>query len=96
MDFEYALPFVVMVWAMTWQFITSRELKTLFWIVVIYICLLSGLRDRVGPDWPGYEQVFTAFANGANKNSQRFYRIVNEVPAVLMIIIVIMVIVKPF
>lgn len=37
-----------------------------------------------------------AFAEGRNTKSQRFFRIVNEVPAVLMIIIVIMVIVKPF
>jgi len=37
-----------------------------------------------------------AFAEGKNENSQRFYRIVNEVPAVLMIVIVVMVVVKPF
>jgi len=37
-----------------------------------------------------------AFANDNNTNSQKFYRIMNEVPAVLMVVIVIMVIVKPF
>ena len=36
------------------------------------------------------------FANDANTNSERYYRIMNEVPAVLMIIIVIMVVVKPW
>ncbi len=36
------------------------------------------------------------FANGANSRSQRFYRIANEVPTVLMIAIVVLVIVKPF
>jgi putative membrane protein len=36
------------------------------------------------------------FAADRNAHSQRFYRIVNEVPAVLMIGIVILVIVKPF
>ena len=36
------------------------------------------------------------FAEGKNTRSQRFYRIVNEVPAVLMILIVILVVVKPF
>ena len=35
------------------------------------------------------------FANDANTRSAKFYRILNEVPTVLMIIIVIMVIVKP-
>ena len=36
------------------------------------------------------------FAADRNAHSQKFYRIVNEVPAVLMIGIVILVIVKPF
>lgn len=36
------------------------------------------------------------FANDRNTRSQKFYRIINEVPTVLMIGIVIMVIVKPF
>ncbi|HUA77873.1 MAG TPA: protoporphyrinogen oxidase HemJ, partial [Acetobacteraceae bacterium] len=36
------------------------------------------------------------FLADANHRSQRFYRIANEVPAVLMVIIVIMVIVRPF
>ena len=36
------------------------------------------------------------FEAGRNINSQRFYRIVNEAPAVLMIAIVILVVVKPF
>ena len=34
--------------------------------------------------------------NDANTKPQKFYRIMNEVPTVLMIIIVIMVIVRPF
>jgi putative membrane protein len=36
------------------------------------------------------------FAADRNTRSQRFYRIVNEAPTVLMILIVILVIVKPF
>jgi putative membrane protein len=36
------------------------------------------------------------FANDANHYSERFYRIYNEVPAVLMVFIVILVVVKPF
>jgi len=35
------------------------------------------------------------FVIGNNKHSSKFYRIINEVPAILMIIIVILVIVKP-
>lgn len=36
------------------------------------------------------------FENGKNKYSAKFYRIINEVPTVLMIAIVILAIVKPF
>jgi putative membrane protein len=36
------------------------------------------------------------FANDANRYSQRFYRVYNEIPAVLMVFIVILVVVKPF
>jgi len=37
-----------------------------------------------------------AFANDANTHSAKFYRVMNEVPTVLMIGIVILAIVKPF
>jgi putative membrane protein len=36
------------------------------------------------------------FLADANRRSQRFYRIANEIPTVLMVVIVIMVIVRPF
>jgi putative membrane protein len=36
------------------------------------------------------------FAADRNRHSERYYRIVNEVPTVLMIAIVILAIVKPF
>jgi putative membrane protein len=36
------------------------------------------------------------FAADRNTYSQKFYRIINEIPAVLMILIVILVVVKPF
>ena len=36
------------------------------------------------------------FADDRNRHTQRFYRIVNEVPTLLMIAIVILVVVKPF
>jgi protoporphyrinogen IX oxidase len=37
-----------------------------------------------------------AFLDDRNTKSQRFYRIANEVPTVLMLVIVVMVIVRPF
>jgi putative membrane protein len=36
------------------------------------------------------------FAADKNRHSQKFYRILNEVPTILMVLIVILVIVKPF
>jgi putative membrane protein len=36
------------------------------------------------------------FLHDRNRKSQRFYRIVNEIPTLLLVIIVIMVIVRPF
>ncbi len=36
------------------------------------------------------------FAAGKNKHSEKFYRIINEVPTILMIAIVFLVILKPF
>lgn len=36
------------------------------------------------------------FARGENMHSKRFFKIMNEIPAILIIITVIMVIVKPF
>lgn len=36
------------------------------------------------------------FENDANQHSAKFYRMMNEVPTLLLVVIVIMVIVKPF
>jgi protoporphyrinogen IX oxidase len=36
------------------------------------------------------------FAHDRNRHSQKFYRIINEVPTVLMILIVFLVVLKPF
>jgi len=37
-----------------------------------------------------------AFANDANVHSDRFYRFMNEVPTIILIVIVILAVVKPF
>ena len=53
---------------------------------VLALAVLHGLMARWRKD----------FAADKNTRSQRFYRIANEAPAVLMIAIVILVVVKPF
>ena len=43
-----------------------------------------------------FAKTVKVFARDANTRTPRFYRIINEVPAALMVIIVILVIVQPF
>lgn len=41
-------------------------------------------------------RIIRSLAEGTNPHSERFYRIFNELPALLLILIVILVVVKPF
>lgn len=59
------------------------------WIKMASVLVLSGLHGSLSA-WR------KAFEGDRNQHSERFFRIINEVPTILMIIIVIMVIVKPF
>lgn len=61
------------------------------WFLVKFVCVLglSGMHGFLG-------RCVRDFANDKNSRPQKFYRLINEVPTVLMIVIVIMVIVKPF
>jgi putative membrane protein len=53
------------------------------------VILLSGVHGF-------FSRCVKDFAGDRNPRSQKFYRIINEVPTALMIIIVILVVVKPF
>ncbi len=64
------------------EFIWLHIKLTLVAILAIYHHLLSRWRKD--------------FEKGQNKHSQKFYRIINEVPMVLIIAIVALVILKPF
>jgi putative membrane protein len=66
-------------------FVWSHWLHAKFGLVVL-MSALHGLFARCARD----------FAADRNRRSQRFYRLINEAPTVLMIAIVILVIVKPF
>jgi protoporphyrinogen IX oxidase len=61
------------------------------WLVLKLVSVL-GLLICHGLLW----RHFGAFARGERWRSGRFYRVINEVPTVLMIVIVICVVVKPF
>lgn len=56
---------------------------------VVLVLLLSGLHGF-------FVRWVRAFAADRNRHSQKFYRIINEVPALLMIGIVLLAVVKPF
>ncbi|MGX6960050.1 MAG: protoporphyrinogen oxidase HemJ [Rickettsia endosymbiont of Pentastiridius leporinus] len=55
-------------------------------LAVLVLVIFHGLLARWRKD----------FAKGKNLHSEKFYRVINEVPTICMIIAVIMVIVKPF
>ena len=55
----------------------------------LLVFLLSGLHGMLS-------RYVKDFAADRNRKSQKFYRIINEVPAVLMVLIVILAVVKPF
>jgi putative membrane protein len=54
--------------------------------LVIVMSAMHGMFSRYVAD----------FAQGRNRHTQKFFRIVNEIPTVLMIFIVILAVVKPF
>ena len=59
------------------------------WVKATAVIAMTGVHF-----WLGSTQ--KKFAGGLNRRAGRTYRIVNEVPTVLMLVIVFMVIVKPF
>jgi len=59
------------------------------WVKAVMVLAMSGIHG-----W--YGRLLADFANDRNTRPAKFYRILNEVPTLLMIVIVIMVIVKPF
>jgi putative membrane protein len=61
------------------------------WLVVKLLALV-GMFAAHG----ALEKHVGSFARGERLNTSRYFRVLNEVPTVLMIVIVIMVVVKPF
>jgi putative membrane protein len=56
---------------------------------IALVLILTGLHGY-------FARIVRVFAADANVKSTRYYRILNEVPTVLMILIVVLVVVKPF
>ena len=73
-----------LVWAGHWLFVS-------WWIYakLVLVLTLSGVHGF-------FARWVKDFAADRNRRSQKFYRVINEVPTILMIGIVILVVVKPF
>ncbi len=81
------------------------------WLAALYLIWFNGLEWLKSSPWlhakltlvlvltgmhGWFAGMVRAFAEDRNSRPQKFYRIINEVPTVLMIAIVVLVIVKPF
>jgi putative membrane protein len=59
------------------------------WVKAIFVLALAGITGMFG-------RMVRDFASDQNQRPEKFFRIINELPFVFAIVIVIMVIVKPF
>jgi putative membrane protein len=84
-------PSMVAVWILgpLLAWLTSAYLDLWLQIKFVLVLILSGIHGLMVRYWK-------AFRDDRNTNSERFYRIFNEIPAALMVAIVILVVIKPF
>ena len=84
-------PSMIAVWilGLMLAYLTGAYAESWLQIKFVLVLALSGLHGF-------FAVTVKRFARDANTRSQRFYRIVNEVPMLFIIAIVILVIVKPF
>jgi protoporphyrinogen IX oxidase len=73
--------------ALVW--LTRADQQHWFQIKFVLVLAMSGIHGF-------YAASVKRFARDANTRSQRFYRIINEIPALLIVAIVILAVVKPF
>jgi len=84
-------PAMIAVWILgpLLAWLTGAYLDTWMQIKFVLVIIMSGMHGLYVRCWRG-------FAEDRNTHSARFYRIINEVPAVLLVLIVILVKVQPF
>jgi len=84
-------PAMVVSWGLGLWMIYDGGWISAYWLQskLLLVVALSGVHGMLAR-WS------SDFATDRNRHTARFYRLVNEVPAVLMIGIVIMVVIKPF
>jgi putative membrane protein len=59
------------------------------WVKLVAVVLLLGYHHYCG-------RLLRAFADGGNPHSERFLRMFNEAPVLILLLIVVLVVVKPF
>jgi protoporphyrinogen IX oxidase len=89
-------PAMVVVWAVGLWLIWAGPDPRYGWLAsgwlqakLVLVFVLSGVHGMLSA-W------VRAFAADQNRHSEKFYRIINEVPTLLMIAIVLLVVIKPF
>lgn len=73
-----------------WLMILLEAWNEAWFVTKLFLVLMLSFFHGVAAVW------VKDFAIDQRKRSQRFYRIVNEIPAVVMILVVILVVVRPF
>lgn len=85
------MPSLLLAWGFgLWLMILIEAWHEGWFVTKLFLVLLLTAFHGFAAGW------VKAFARDERRFSQRFYRIVNEVPALFMVLIVILVIVKPF
>src|SRR5581483_7919979 len=84
-------PAMIAVWILgpLLAWVTGTYLDTWLQVKFVLVVIMSGLHGFFVRCWRDFEA-------DRNTRSARFYRIINEVPALLMVLIVILVVVQPF
>lgn len=84
-------PAMIVAWAAGLALVWLGGFVTAIWFDLKFLAVLalSGVHGLMAR-W------MNQFAVDANQHPQKFYRIVNEIPTILMIVIVILVVLKPF
>jgi putative membrane protein len=84
-------PSMIAVWVLGILVATSLGAWSEGWLhaKLLFVVILSGLHGM-------FSRWRRDFEKGQNKHTQRFYRIMNEVPFGLLVVIVFLVVLKPF
>ena len=85
-------PAMILTWifGLTLIYLNGIEIFSQLWmqIKIVLVILLSGYNDYLG-------KCLISLKNNSNTRSAKFFRIINEIPTVMLILIVFLVIFKP-